>query len=268
MATARRLLCVLAHPDDESLGTGGILAKYAASGVTTGVLCATRGERGWPGSAADYPGPESLGCLREAELRAATAALDVRDVAFLDYLDGELAQADPAEAIGRIVAHLRRFRPQVVVTFSPDGATGHPDHIAISQLTAAAIVCAADASYGPPDLAPHRVAKLYYLVYSRALAEAFAAVFGDTFMTVDGVRRVAPPWPDWAITTRIDATAHWQQVYRAIGCHQTQLPDDGLFARVSAAQHRLLWGTQEFYRAFSLVNGGRASEDDLFAGLP
>ena len=267
MVTERRLLCVLAHPDDESLGTGGILAKYAADGVATGILIATRGESGWPGDPADYPGPEALGCLREAELRAAAATLDVREVGFLGYQDGELDRADPAEAIGRIVAHLRRLRPQVVVTFAPDGATGHPDHIAISQLTAAAIVCAADAGYGSPDAPPHRVAKLYYLVDSQEKIDAYRLVFGDTAMTVDGVRREAPAWPDWAITTRIDATAHWRQVWRAIGCHQTQLPGEAAFAQISAAQHRYLWGCQEFYRAFSLVNGGRAVEDDFFAGL-
>jgi LmbE family N-acetylglucosaminyl deacetylase len=268
MATERRLLCVLAHPDDESLGTGGILAKYAAAGVLTSLLVATRGERGWPGTPADYPGPDALGCLREAELRAAAAALNVRDLAFLGYLDGDLDQADPAEAIGRIVAHLRRVRPQVVVTFSPDGGTGHPDHIAISQFTTAAIVAAADASYCPGTLAPHRVAKLYYMVESHAKAAAYEAVFGDVAMTVAGVRRAALDWPDWAITTRIDASDYWQQVYRAVGCHQTQLTNDAALARLSLAQHRYLWGTLEYYRAFSLVNGGRAVEDDLFAGLP
>jgi LmbE family N-acetylglucosaminyl deacetylase len=265
----RRLLCILAHPDDESLGTGGILAKYAAAGVATGVLCATRGERGWPGNPDEYPGPEALGRLREAELRAAAATLGVREVAFLGYGDGELDRADPTEATGRIVAHLRRLRPQVVVTFAPDGATGHPDHIAISQLTTAAIVCAADASAClPGDAPPHRVAKLYYLVYARAQAETFDAAFGDSAMTVDGVRRAAPPWPDWAITTRVDASAHWRRVWAAIGCHRTQFPDAATLARLPDATHRALWGTQDFYRAFSLVNGGRTVEDDLFAGLP
>jgi LmbE family N-acetylglucosaminyl deacetylase len=106
------------------------------------------------------------------------------------------------------------------------------------------------------------------MVESHAKSAAYEAIFGDVAMHVDGVRRATPDWPDWAITTRIDATAHWQQVYRAIGCHQTQLTSDALLARLPAAQHRFLWGTPEYYRAFSLVNGGRAVEDDLFAGLP
>src|SRR5690242_14599850 len=84
-----RLLCVLAHPDDESLGTGGILARYAAEGIETSLLMATRGERGWQGDPADDPGPQALARLREAELQAAAKALGLRRVRFLNELDGE-----------------------------------------------------------------------------------------------------------------------------------------------------------------------------------
>src|SRR6187401_166300 len=126
-------MCVLAHPDDESLGNGGTLARYAAEGVETYLATATRGERGWNGPPDAYPGPEALGRTREAELRAAAAELGLREVSFLDYIDGDLDQADPAEAVGRIGAVLRRVRPHVVITFGPDGAYGHPDHIAICQ---------------------------------------------------------------------------------------------------------------------------------------
>src|SRR3954449_13591892 len=103
-----RLLCVFAHPDDESLGTGGILAKYAAEGVATSLITATRGERGWPGPPETNPGETALGRLREAELRAAAAVLGVQDLTLLDYIDGDLDQADPAEAVGQIVAQIRR----------------------------------------------------------------------------------------------------------------------------------------------------------------
>ncbi|MCK6624061.1 MAG: PIG-L family deacetylase [Anaerolineae bacterium] len=120
------LMCILAHPDDESLATGGILAKYAAAGVQTYLVMATRGERGWTGPAAKYPGPQVLGRLREAELRAATHTLGLREVIFLDYQDGELDQADSTEAIGKIVTQLRRLRPEVVVTLDPQGIYGHP----------------------------------------------------------------------------------------------------------------------------------------------
>src|SRR5690242_1953273 len=114
-----RLMCVLAHPDDESLGTGGILAKYAAEGVATYLVTATRGERGWFGAEQEYPGPHALGKIREAELLAAAHVLGLREVQFLNYIDGDLDQADPAEAVARIVAQLRRIQPHLVVTFDP-----------------------------------------------------------------------------------------------------------------------------------------------------
>lgn len=127
-----KLLCVLAHPDDESLGLGGALAKYAAEGAETYLITATRGEHGWWGEPADYPGPIALGRVRETELRAAASALHLRAVHFLNYIDGELDRAEPRAAVAQITALIRYIRPHVVATFGPDGAYGHPDHIAIS----------------------------------------------------------------------------------------------------------------------------------------
>jgi LmbE family N-acetylglucosaminyl deacetylase len=263
-----KLMAVLAHPDDESLATGGILAKYAAAGVQTYLVMATRGERGWFGPAADYPGPQALGRLREAELRAAAHVLGLRKVFFLDYRDGELDQADPAEVIAKIVTRLRRVRPEVVVTFDPNGLYGHPDHIAISQLTTAAVVAAADPDYH--DLtagSPHRVSKLYYRAFVPAEQLAYEAAFGPLVMPVDGVERRLAAWPDWAVTTRIDTSAYWEQVWRAIECHCSQLPGYQKLKALPDSYHTHLWGRQTYYRAMSLVNGGREVEDDLFAGL-
>lgn len=261
-------MCILAHPDDESLGTGGILARYAAEGAATFLVTATRGERGWQGSPADNPGPHALGQIREAELRAAAQMLGLREVALLGYGDGELDRASPAEAIGRIVAHVRRVRPDVVVTFDPTGYYGHPDHIAISQFATAAIVASADPSYaGPPALPPHRVAKLYYLALSQAASAAYQEAFGDLVMLVDQAERRAAGWADWAITTQVDTTEYWQQVWQAVSCHRTQLPSYQLLRDLPDEHHQHLWGTQTFYRAMSLVNGGRAIERDLFEGL-
>lgn len=263
-----RLLCVLAHPDDESLGVGGLLARSAAEGVETYLLTATRGERGWQGAPEEYPGPEALGRLREAELRAAAAVLGLREVQILGCGDGELDAADWPEAVAAVTDAVRRVRPQVVVTFGPDGATGHPDHIAVSQLATAALVCAADPSYaGAAGLPPHRAAKLYYLADTRERIAAYDAVFGDSAMTVDGVRRGFAGWEPWAITTRVDASAHTRQVWAAISCHRSQLPGYSSLEGLPEERHRLLWGVQELYRVFSLVNGGRAEEDDVFAGL-
>jgi LmbE family N-acetylglucosaminyl deacetylase len=185
-----KLMCVLAHPDDESLATGGILAKYAASGVQTYLVTATRGEQGWFGPAAAYPGPQALGRLREAELRAAAQMLGLREVVFLDYQDGEVDRADPAEAIAKIVTQLRRVQPDVVVTFDPNGMYGHPDHIAISQLTTTAVMAAAAPSYpGLTRGAAHRVAKLYYRAFGQAERVAYEATFGRLVMPVDRVER-------------------------------------------------------------------------------
>src|SRR5205807_1125194 len=164
MTNKLKLMCILAHPDDESLGNGGILAKYAAEEIETYLVTATRGERGWFGNKSDYPGPQTLGKIREAELLAAARVLGIGHVDFLDYLDGDLDQAPPAEVIAKIVGQVRRVKPDVVVTFGPDGAYGHPDHIAICQFTTAAIVEAASASsLYQRDLSPHAVSKLYYM---------------------------------------------------------------------------------------------------------
>ncbi|HWQ15193.1 MAG TPA: PIG-L family deacetylase [Roseiflexaceae bacterium] len=267
-ARERRLMCVLAHPDDESLGTGGILARYAAEGVGTYVISATRGERGWPGDPAANPGLEALGQIRERELRAAAEVLGLREAAFLDYLDGDLDRAEPSRAVGKLVTRLRRIRPQVVVTFDPTGYYGHPDHIAISQLTTAAIVAAADAGYRDAGgRAAHRVAKLYYLAPSERTVAIYERALGPLAMRVGGVERRAVAWRDWAITTHIDAADHWRTVWRAVACHRSQLPGYEALRRLPDEDHRTLWGTQTFYRAMSMVNGGRELERDLFEGL-
>jgi LmbE family N-acetylglucosaminyl deacetylase len=263
-----RLMCVLAHPDDESLGNGGTLAKYAAEGIETFLVTATRGEHGWQGAAADYPGPDALGATREAELRAAAEVLGLREVQFLDYIDGQLDQAAPSEAIAKIAAHLRRVRPQVVLTFGPEGAYGHPDHIAISQFTTAAIMAAADPAYRVAGGAgPYSVAKLYYLMISPALAEAYTGVFGDLVMPVDGISRRIVVNQDWSVTARLDTSRYQDTVWRAVFCHTSQLPAYSRLEQIPEQYQQAIWRECSYYRVFSLVNGGRAVEHDLFAGL-
>jgi LmbE family N-acetylglucosaminyl deacetylase len=262
-------MCVLAHPDDESLGTGGALAKCAAEGVATYLVTATRGERGRFGDKKESPGLDVVGKARETELRAAARELGIREVSFLNYLDGELDQVDTAEAIERIAMHLRRVRPQVVITFGPDGAYGHPDHVAISQLTTAAIVCAADPSFGPKAATgePHRVSKLYFIAWTQKKWAAYQAALRRLVFNVDGEERQAVPWPDWAVTTVLDTGHVWPAVWRAVSCHKTQMSIYRQLEDLSEEHQRSLWGTQEFYRVLSSVNGGRAPESDLFAGL-
>ena len=117
-----RLLCILAHPDDESLGLGGILAKYGAGGIETHLVTATRGERGWFGPPEENPGSIALGRIRERELRDAAHVLGIREVVLLDYRDGELEKADQSELLRQLVEQVRRIRPDVVVTFDHNGA--------------------------------------------------------------------------------------------------------------------------------------------------
>ena len=255
MGGALRLMCVFAHPDDESLATGGTLARYAKEGVETFLITATRGERGRVGDSGDKPPLHVVGQMREAELRAASRELGIREIHFLDYIDGDLDRADPVEAQGKIVRILRRIRPHVVITFGPDGGYGHPDHVAISQLATAAVVAAGD------------VSKFYYVAWSKPKWDAYQAAFKKLTSTVDGVERQASPWPEWVITTVLETGEVWETVWRAVCCHRTQMAIYGKLEHLSPEHHHALWGTQEFYRVFSTVNGGRTIERDLFDGL-
>jgi LmbE family N-acetylglucosaminyl deacetylase len=264
-----KLLAVFAHPDDESMGMGGTLAKYSAEGVDTHLVCASRGERGWFGPEEQNPGLSILGQTRTLELENAVKELGIKGLYFLDYIDGEVDQANHAEAISKIVTHIRRIKPQVVVTFPPDGNYGHPDHIAIGQFTSAAIVCAADSScQNVEKLQSHRVSKFYYMVDAENFINLIAPFMGDMNFPVDDQTRGEIPWKDWMVTTRIDMGEHCNTAWRAIQCHQSQLPSLGALAEMpedAAVSVLAMQGT--FYRAFSLVNGGRKIESDFFEGL-
>ena len=194
----------------------------------------------------------------------------MREVALLDYPDRRLDSADPREAIARIVGQLRRHRPDVVVTFGHDGAYGHPDHVAISQFTTAAVMAASDAGFASEASTPqpppfgfeallHRLAPLD--------VERLPGGGSNLSVTVDGALRHATPWPDWAVTTVLDTSDVWPTVWRAVSCHESQLAAYEPLKELPPEHHRALWGRQSFYRAFSLVNGGRARETDLFEGL-
>ncbi len=264
-----KLLVIFAHPDDESMGMGGALAKYSAQGVETYCVCASRGERGWCGPEEQNPGLQVLGKIREKELIAAVKELDMKALHFLDYIDGEVDQADHYEAIGKIVTHIRRIQPQVVVTFPPVGNYGHPDHIAMGQFTSAAIVCAADASYqDPANLPAHRVSKLYYMVDSEKFVNLIAPFMGEMTFPVGDEIRGEVAWKEWMVTTRIDMAEYCHAAWRAIQCHRSQLSSLGMLAEMNedaAVAVLAMQGT--LYRAFSLVNGGRKLETDLFEGI-
>jgi LmbE family N-acetylglucosaminyl deacetylase len=268
MNTPLKLLCILAHPDDESIALGGTLAKYAAEGVETSLIVATRGERGWFDDWNKYPGEYALGRIREQELREAAHVLGIARLEFLDYIDGDLDLANEHKVVAQLVHLLREIRPQVVITFGPDGLYGHPDHIAISQFATSAVLCSADQQYfDASKLEPHRVSKLYYRVSTADWFERYMPIFGDMVMHIDGQERSACPWVTWAITTRVDTRDYWQGAWHAVRCHKTQVPLSALQRAITAQEHQRIWGPQEYYRAFSLVNGGRREEHDLFEGL-
>jgi LmbE family N-acetylglucosaminyl deacetylase len=275
MNTPLKLLCVFAHPDDETLGCGPLLAHYAAEGVETYLITATRGERGWQGPPEENPGLEALGEIRESELDRAATVLGLQEIVFLDYVDGDLDEADPVEASEKIAGHIRRLRPDVVITFAPDGYYGHPDHIAISQFTAAALIRAAgsdrlggNGQAGGKQFAPHQVRKFYYLVDNQITMSLIEPLVGEFDHTIDGARRGLVVWPDWEITTWLDCSDYWQATLEAVQCHASQVA--GWVEKIVALppkQQRQLWGNQTLYRVYSLVNGGRQVEDDIFAGL-
>jgi LmbE family N-acetylglucosaminyl deacetylase len=126
------MLGVWAHPDDESYLSAVLMSRVLRVGGRVVLATATRGEAGGIGD------PDQLADLRERELRTAMAGLCVRDIRFLGYQDGQCSTADPEQAIGSIIRLIEDVLPDVIVTFGPDGMTGHPDHVAVSHWTTAA----------------------------------------------------------------------------------------------------------------------------------
>src|SRR6266568_8530078 len=182
--STKRLLGIFAHPDDEGTMSGAML-KYNTLDIETGLVCATRGEVGEIADPA-LATPETLGEVREGEMRAAAAALEVDHLWFLGYRDSGMAgteenedtrafmQAGAADAVGKLVAIIREFRPQVMVTFDETGGYGHPEHIAIYRHTTSAFYAAADAVQYP-ELGPaHGVSKLYYGAFPRSVVREMA----------------------------------------------------------------------------------------------
>ena len=128
------LLIVMAHPDDESMGNGGMIFRHARAGVDVHLICATRGGAGWGGKPAGRR-PEELPAIRTQELERAATVLGIQSLELWDYPDGDVAGCSQEEITQRIAATVRRRRPDVVVGWGPDGAYGHPDHIALGACT-------------------------------------------------------------------------------------------------------------------------------------
>jgi LmbE family N-acetylglucosaminyl deacetylase len=255
-----RLLCVVAHPADATLAMGAVLARYAAEGVRVYLLTATAGGLDWYGAPELYPGAAEMSRVRRQEAAAAATVLGVHKAVDLGYCQGELDRADPDEAVGRIVAELRRIRPQVVVTFSPDRLYGHPDHVAVSRFTTEAVRAAARG--GGPTQA-HSVRRLYYLAWTRPLLARYEAAFGLAGPEAEDASTAERGRP---LTTIVDASAAWQRAASAMARHESQLAGYEPLRSSSAATQRHLWREV----AFEQVGGcssAWAPVEDLFAAI-
>ena len=158
---ARSILFSFAHPDDESFSGVGTAMKYAAEGVRTVLVTATLGERGKTGNPA-VCAPEDLAALRERELREAVRLAAIDELHLLGYRDQELSKAPPDDIRRSLVSLIRGVRPDVVITFDPNGFNAHTDHVAISRFTTEAINAAADARWHPDRGEPHRVGRVLW----------------------------------------------------------------------------------------------------------
>jgi LmbE family N-acetylglucosaminyl deacetylase len=165
----RALAAIFAHPDDEVFSIGGAIARYTAAGVRCDLYCATDGDAGRASGVA-VRSREELAARRRAELEEGARMLGFDSLRFGGFPDGALGAADPDLVIGQIVECLRRWKPQVVLTFGPEGApNSHRDHRAISRLATAAFFAARIPTLYPEQIAaglpPHAAARLFYVAW-------------------------------------------------------------------------------------------------------
>ena len=282
--TERRLLAVLAHPDDETFLCGGTLARYASEGGRVSLICATRGEAGEI-SDPNLARPENLGEVREEELRAACRALGVQDVIVLGYRDsgmdgtednhhpGAFSRADMGEIVGHVVEVVRRVRPQLLLTFDPSGGYGHPDHVAAHTAAVEAFSAASDPSRYPEQLIrglqPHRPDRLYYAVFPRSATRAIQAAIREMgthsdFLDIDPESMGVP---DEEITTVLDVGGYADRKQDAARCHKTQVQGNDPFDWLPEAIRGNMLAREHFVRAAPPFNGSAGSmELDLFGG--
>jgi N-acetyl-1-D-myo-inositol-2-amino-2-deoxy-alpha-D-glucopyranoside deacetylase len=279
--TRLTLMTVHAHPDDEAIGTGGLLARYAAEGMQTVLVTCTDGA---VGEIVDptLATPESLVEVRAGELRAAADLLGVAALHCLGYRDSGMMgtpenddpasfwQADLDEATGRLVALIREHRPQVLVTYDENGFYGHPDHIQANRVTVAAFHAAGDpARYPEQGIAPWAPSKLYYtaipisrmLAFGRRLRE-----LGIEAPFADDPAELEIGTPDERIVATVDARAYAQVKRDALAIHRSQVGPNTFFLLLPPPVWEETMGTEYFERPISTVPAPD-QEDDLFAGL-
>ncbi len=263
------LLAVFAHPDDEAFGTGGTLSRYAAEGCDVYVVTATRGEAGQIAEP-ELATPANLPAVRERELRCACRQYGVNPPHFLDYLDGQLTVVHQGQAVGKLVKLIRELKPDVLVTFGPDGIYGHYDHIAVHRWATIAYDLAADPECFP-DLdtcEPHQVQKLYYRVSPQESLDARRQSGQRPAVMMDGVAFPFVGLPMDQITTVIDVSDFVDAKLRGILCHATQIGRNNRYVETPGEVLNDPWFRQEtFTLARTVGEWPAAVETDLFAGL-
>ncbi len=238
-----KLMCVVAHPDDECFGFGGALALAADRGVETYVVCLTDGQAATARGSAESG--EELGRMRRAEFAASCKVLGVTHHELLDYQDGRVEFADFSKTAGRLVERMRRFRPDVVLTFGGEGGLNtHSDHMMVSALTTAAFHWAGRVKRYPELAVAFQPQRLFYL--------------STDFFMAD---RQAPLPAPWTVTLDIDAAR--ERKMQAFREHTSQAP---LVEKTKEmfAEH----GGLEFYTLAASAEVRPAEQTgDLFAGL-
>ncbi len=232
------LLGVFAHPDDETFLAGGTLAKYAATGWNVVVLCATRGEAGQRGDYRQLT-VEEFGELRQREFEAACHALGVRSPLFLDCADQRLARDCWRSATEEIVRLIQRLRPQVVLTFGPDGISGHPDHVALSEIVTNAFReshVLVEASEVASRGLPLQAKRLYYVLRSASVPSN----------CTQAATIAALP-----LTTEIDIAGFGEHKLRAVYCYRSQ---HHLEPKEATTERAILESPERFHRAFPPYN--------------
>ena len=216
------LLAVFAHPDDETFRPGGTLALLARRGVKVHVLTFTHGEAGSCGEPPLCTSDE-LTIVRERELLCACAALGIEPPHLLDYPDGHLAEADSERVIADILVVVHQVHPKVLLSFGPDGLSGHPDHILVGQLAAEAF---------------HRIEEIAAL-YTVAVPQSLAQTLN---------MRQVHPVPDETIAFSVDVASVWETKLAAMRCHATQWSSSPML-NAPAERQRLFFGHEYFMQA-------------------
>lgn len=218
MTPATRVACVFAHPDDDTYGVGGSLALHAADDLEVTVVLATSGEAGLIADPS-LATRETLGRVREAEDVASWRALGIEpDMRFLRHPDGRLAEVPREELVGEIAAALRSARPDVVVTFGPDGITGHADHVTIGEAATEAFH-EARASDGDDTLG----ILLYTVIPASALERLNEGLRERGLEPIDSTQPFMPRGvPEERIGVRVDCSAAYERKLEALRCHRTQ----------------------------------------------